>query len=182
MSPKPLTTFEQRRRENLVANQKLLNNAAEAAKKIAISTPKKPAPKSSKTKSASLKREPARPTRQSSRLAGLDATNDTLKRKLEVEAENAAMQAKAKKMRVAGDLVLGDISIEGKKWEAGVGGLKGLVRGAQPGLRTFSEDDIVQTTNKSLKELRLRMSGLKLYEKWAPNGTDVSQSFIRRCH
>jgi hypothetical protein len=67
-------------------------------------------------------------------------------------------------------LNLGDIAVEGKKWSAGLDSLKGIVRGAEPGVRTFTEDDIKETTDKSLKELRLRMGRLKIYEHWLPNG------------
>jgi hypothetical protein len=77
-------------------------------------------------------------------------------------------------MRVSGDLNLGDIQVEGRKWENGLDGLaalKGLgVRGAQPGLRTFTDEDVKETTDKGLKDLRLRMGGLKLYEKWSVQG------------
>ncbi|KAF4981979.1 hypothetical protein FZEAL_2325 [Fusarium zealandicum] len=170
-----MSAFERRRLENIAANQKLLNEASVVAKKIAVpATPKKTTPSRSKTRSSVVKKEAARPTRQSSRLAGLEADNDTLKRKLEVEAEAVAEQAKAKKLRVAGDLSLGDIAVEGKKWLAGVDGLKGIVRGARPGVRTFTEEDVKETTDKGLKDLRLRMGELNLYDQWAPNDIKIT--------
>lgn len=167
-----MSAFERRRLENIATNQALLNNAAAVAKKITPKTTPKSTPTraKSRTRSTPVKRESSRPTRMSSRLAGLDADNETLKRKMKVEEETAAEQAKAKKMRVSGDLNLGDITVDGKKWVAGIGGLKGIIRGAQPGVRTFTEDDLTETTDKGLKDLRLRMGGLKLYEQWAPNG------------
>lgn len=178
-----MSAFERRRLENIAANQKLLNEASAVAKKVAPKPPpKKATPSRPKTRNTPVKKEPTRPTRQSSRLAGLGADNETLKRKFEVEAEVAAEQAKAKKLRVNGDLSLGDIAVEGKKWEAGAGGLKGIVRGAQPGVRTFTEDDVKETTDKGLKELRLRTSDLKLYEHWAPNGKWHYTKFVRLCH
>ncbi|KPM37254.1 DNA damage-binding protein CMR1 [Neonectria ditissima] len=172
----PMSAFERRRRENIAVNQALLNNAAEVAKKITPKTPAKSTPPKAKTRSRSsaVKREAPRPTRMSSRLAGLEADNETLKRKMEVEADAVAEIARAKKLRVSGDLNLDDISIEGKKWEAGVSGLKGLVQGAQPGVRTFTEDDVKKTTTKELKELRLRMSSLKLYEQWIPHDIKIT--------
>ncbi|KAH7129401.1 WD40-repeat-containing domain protein [Dactylonectria estremocensis] len=171
-----MSAFERRRLENIATNQALLNNAAAVAKKVAPKvTPKStPKAKTRSTRSTPATRESTRPTRMSSRLAGLDADNETLKRKMEVETQTASDLARAKKMRVNGDLSLGDISVEGKKWEAGVGGLKGLIRGAQPGVRTFTEDDITETTDKALKGLRLRMGGLKLYEHWAPNDIKIT--------
>lgn len=84
-----------------------------------------------------------------------------------MEAEAYVDKARQKKARVAGELKLGDITVEGQRWD---GGLGGIFRGAQPGLRTFTEEDVKETTDKDLKELRIRMSGLKLYEKWAVNG------------
>ncbi|RSL44666.1 DNA damage-binding protein cmr1 [Fusarium sp. AF-6] len=171
----PLNAFQRRRLENIAANQKLLNEVSAVAKKVAPKPPpKKPTPSRSRTRQTPVKAEPTRATRKSTRLAGLGADDATLKRKYEIEAEVAAEQAKAKKLRVNGDLSLGDIAVEGKKWEAGANGLKGIVRGAQPGVRTFTEDDVKETTDKGLKELRLRMSDLKLYEHWAPNDIKIT--------
>ncbi|CAM1503578.1 Fc.00g011690.m01.CDS01 [Cosmosporella sp. VM-42] len=169
----PMSAFERRRLENIAANKAILDSASAVAKKIAPKPATAKHTSTRKTRSPVVKRETPRPTRMSSRLAGLDADNATLKRKMEVEAETEAAKAKAKKMRISGDLSLGDIVVEGKKWENGLGGLKGIVRGAQPGLRTFTEDDVKETTNKGLKDLRLRMSGLKLYEHWAPNDIKI---------
>ncbi|RSL59715.1 DNA damage-binding protein cmr1 [Fusarium duplospermum] len=171
----PLNAFQRRRLENIAANQKLLNEVSAVAKKVAPKPPpKKSTPSRTRTRQTPVKAEPTRATRKSTRLAGLGADDATLKRKYEIEAEVAAEQAKAKKLRVNGDLSLGDIAVEGKKWESGVGGLKGIVRGAQPGVRTFTEDDVKETTDKGLKELRLRMSDLKLYEHWAPNDIKIT--------
>ncbi|KAL2115139.1 hypothetical protein VTJ04DRAFT_10802 [Mycothermus thermophilus] len=167
-----MSAFERKRLENIAANNALLSEiSTTAAKIIPKPEPPKPAKRTStRTKREPVKREPARPTRQSSRLAGLSADPETLKRKAEVEAEAEAEKAKAKRMRVNEDLNLGDIQVEGRKWENGLDGLAGLkglsVRGAQPGVRTFTEEDVNETKDEGLKNLRLRMSSLKLYEKW----------------
>jgi hypothetical protein len=170
--PGEMSAFERKRLENIAANRAILTDISVTAKKIIPDKPKptKSAAPKRKSRSEPVKRETARPTRMSSRLAGIEADNEVLKRKLEVEAESQAEAAKAKKLRVAGDLNLGDIAVEGKKWSAGLDSLKGIVRGAEPGVRTFTEDDIKETTDKSLKELRLRMGRLKIYEHWLPNG------------
>ncbi|KAK3290179.1 WD repeat-containing protein [Chaetomium fimeti] len=167
-----ISAFERKRLENIANNNAILSGISTTAEKI-IPKPAPPKPKRASTPRAKrepVKRETVRPTRQSSRLAGLDADAGTLKRKAEVEAEVEAEKAKAKKMRVSGDLNLGDIQVEGRKWENGLDGLAGLkgltARGAQPGIRTFTDEDVKGTTDKGLKDLRLRMSGLKLYEKW----------------
>lgn len=170
-----MSAFERKRLENIAANRAILTDISATAKKVIPAKPApKPAPKRSRRSEPSIKRESTRPTRVSSRLAGLEADNETLKRKLEVEAEHQAQEAKAKKLRVADDLNLGDIAVEGKKWAAGLNSLRGIVRGAQPGVRTFTEDDIKETTDKSLKELRQRMGSLKLYEHWLPNDIKIT--------
>lgn len=174
-----MSAFERKRLENIANNNAILKGISATADKI-IPQPAAPKPKPRTSTTPRAKREvkireqPVRATRQSSRLAGLDADSDVLKRKYEVEAEVKAEEAKAKKLRVSGDLQLGDIKVEGRKWDNGLDGLAGLkglaVRGAQPGVRTFTEEDVKETTDKDLKNLRLRMSGLKLYEKWEVNG------------
>jgi hypothetical protein len=171
-----MSAFERKRLENIANNNAILSGISTTAAKI-IPKPAPPKPKRISTPRAKrepVKRESPRPLRQSSRLAGLGADAEVLKRKLEVEADVEAEKAKAKKMRVSGDLNLGDIKVEGRKWEAGLDGLAGLkglaVRGAQPGVRTFTDEDVNGTTDKGLKDLRLRMSGLKLYEKWPVQG------------
>lgn len=180
--PGSVSAFERKRLDNIASNLSLLTEAAEVAKKVIVEKPAtRPAPSKRSSRPRPVKKKAPRPVRQSSRLAGLEADNETLKRKLEVEAENQAEEARTRKLRVSDDLKLGDIAVAGKKWAAGLNSLQGLVRGAQPGVRTFTEDDIKETTDKSLKELRERMGGLKLYEHWAPNGTlhPLSLSEIR---
>ena len=116
-----------------------------------------------------MKREEPRPTRTSSRIAGIEADSETAKRKADVEYEFAKEQAKAKKQRVSGDLNFNDIVVEGKKWNKDDNFLSGIMRGAQPNVRTFTEDDIQETTDDGLKALREKMSGLQLYEGYEPN-------------
>ena len=171
-----MSAFERKRLENIANNNAILSGISTTADKI-IPKPAAPKPKRAsapRAKREPIKREPLRATRQSSRLAGHDASSEVLKRKREVEEEAQVEQAKAKKMRVSGDLNLGDIQVEGRKWEGGLDGLTGLkgltVRGAQPGVRTFTDEDVDETADKGLKDLRLRMSGLKLYEKWPVAG------------
>lgn len=174
-----ISAFERKRLENIANNNAILSGISSTADKIIPTKPPPSKPRSRAAPAPRVKREPVKqesvqPTRRSGRLAGIGADDETLKRKLEVEAEAENEKAKAKKMRVSGDLKLGDIGVEGRKWENGVDGLsllKGLsVRGAQPGVRTFTDDDVEATTDKGLKDLRLRMGALKLYEKWSVNG------------
>jgi WD repeat-containing protein 76 len=169
--------FQLQLERNKAENKAIIGQISKTSSNI-IPKAKPAAPKPKRSSAPRVKREtpqresPRIATRQSSRLAGLDADSPASKRKAEVEAEVAAEQARAKKMRVSGDLSLGDIAVEGHKYEGGVEGLASLkgLRGAQPGVRTFTEDDVHKTTDKGLKDLRLRMSGLKLYEKWSVSG------------
>ncbi|KAH8885571.1 WD40 repeat-like protein [Thozetella sp. PMI_491] len=175
-----MSAFERRRLQNMAANRKIINEISTTTVKMA--TPK-PAPTkrapSSRVKKEPVAKEATRATRQSSRLAGLDADSEVLKRKFEVEAEAESERAREKRLRVSGDLDLGNIKVDGRKWEAAVDGMAGLknmglpARGAQPGVRTFTDDDVESTTDGTLKELRLRMNGLKLYEKWAVNDIKI---------
>lgn len=166
-----VSAFERKRLENIAANQALLKNLSTAADKILPTRAPKPktAARAPRKKATPVKRESIRPTRTSSRLAGLEADSETAKRKAEVEYEFAAVTAKAKRQRVAGDLDLSDIVVDGKKFSKSEGFLVDIMRGAKPYERTFDEDDIKETTDKSLKELRERMSGLGLYEGYEPN-------------
>ncbi|PFH58690.1 hypothetical protein XA68_13345 [Ophiocordyceps unilateralis] len=169
-----LSAFERKRLENIAANKAILNEISTTAKKLIPD--KKPALKSSASKRKSrgepVKRETARPTRFSSRLAGLGAENDELKIKLAADIERDAAASKPKRLRLHEDLNLGDVVVPGQKWRSGLEGIQGIVRGAQPGLRTFDESD-GKETSEDVKDLRQSMSRLKLYEHWYPNDIKI---------
>lgn len=180
MPPKKGTSlFEQRRLQNIAANQEILKDISHTAAKIAKPAP---TPKPPRVKKAPVerrerpKREAAVATRASSRLKG----EDPLKREAEDDIPASLLPAErpAKKLRVADDLSLSDVLVDGRKFAADVSSLSGLLpkRGAEPGVRTFDEDDIRQTTDKDLKRLREEMNGLALYEKWAVNGKTIPSS------
>ncbi|KUJ14791.1 WD40 repeat-like protein [Mollisia scopiformis] len=177
-----MSAFERKRLENIATNSAMLKDLSATAEKILpkpVGRPKstaKSAPR--KKKPAPVKREEARPTRTSSRLAGHDADSETAKRKAEVEFEFATEQAKAKRLRVSGDLNYNDIIVEGKKFSKDDNFLSGIMRGAQPNVRTFTEDDIKETTDESLKALREKMSGLELYEGYQPNQIKITPERI----
>ncbi|KAL6701607.1 WD40-repeat-containing domain protein [Trichoderma pleuroticola] len=169
-----LSAFERRRLENIAANKALLSEISVTAKKIIPDKPiSKPSAPRKRVKAEPVVREPRRGTRMSSRLAGVAADDEVLKRKLEVEAEHQAEQVKAKRLRIGEDMNLGDIIVDGKKYTSSMDGLKGIFRGAQPGVRTF-EYDAKEATDGDLKELRQRMNGLKLYEHWIPNDIKIT--------
>ncbi|KAL2751845.1 hypothetical protein ACRALDRAFT_1037727 [Sodiomyces alcalophilus JCM 7366] len=181
-----MSAFERRRLENIAANQALLKDLSVTASKILPRAKASPSASSGRTsrsgaasrkREAPVKREAPMPTRRSSRVAGLQADSEDGKRKLDQVVATESPLERAKKMRISGDLNLGDALVEGKKWSAGLDGLvglKGLSHGAQPGFRTFTDEDIKNTTDEDLKALRLRMNGLKLYEKWLPNDIKIT--------
>lgn len=174
MPPKKGTSlFEQRRLQNIAANQEILKDISKTAVKIAkpVPIPKTPRVKKEPVERRERpKREAAVATRASSRLKG----EDPVKREAENEVPVSLLPAErpAKKLRVSDDLSLSDVMVDGRKFAADINALSGLLpkRGADPGVRTFDEDDIRQTTDKDLKQLREQMNGLALYDKWAVNG------------
>lgn len=164
-----MSAFERSRLANIATNQAIVKDLSSAAAKIAPKPMGRPKSAAPRKKAASVKREEPRPTRTSSRLAGIEADSETQKRKAEVEYEFALEQAKAKKQRVSGDLNFNDIVVDGKKWSKDDGFLSGIMRGAQPNVRTFTEEDVKETTDEGLKALREKMSALDLYEGYEPN-------------
>lgn len=180
MPPKKaeMSAFERKRLENIAANQAMLKDLGASADKLMPKPASRPKSATTRKRPAPVKREEPRPTRTSSRLAGLEADSETAKRKAEVEQEFAKEQAKAKKQRVTGDLNFNDIVVEGKKWNKDDNFLSGIMRGAQPNVRTFTEDDIKETTDEGLKALRLKMSGLELYDGYEPNQIKITPERI----
>ncbi|RFU27889.1 hypothetical protein B7463_g8435, partial [Scytalidium lignicola] len=169
-----MSAFERKRLENIAANQALLKDLSTTASKIIPKQSPKPRSSTPRKKTTPVKREVVRPTRQSSRLAGVQPESEAAKRKAEVNEEFAKEQARAKRLRVVGDLNINDIVAEGKKWQRGEDFLSGIMRGAQPNHRTFTEDDIKETTDEGLKKLRKQMSGLSMYEGWEPNQIKIT--------
>lgn len=171
----PMSDFARKRLENKALNSGLFNDISAKAEKL-MPKETKPVGRSkstgkSKKKAPAVKTEslPTRSTRSSLRAAGDDTDGEVAKRKAAFDAEQEALQAKAKRLRVAGDLSLGDLVGEDKK-ASSTGLVAGLVRGAEPYVRTFTEADIIETTDETLKSLRETMSALKLYPDFEVNG------------
>ena len=166
-----MSAFERKRLENIAANQAMLKDLSTTASNILPAPKPAGRAKSSapRKKTTPVQRESTRPTRTSLRLSGVEADSETAKRKAEVEETFAKETARAKRMRVSGDLKFEDVVVDGKKWNREDGFLQGIMKGAQPNLRTFTEDDVKETTDEGLKALREKMSGLELYEGWEPN-------------
>ncbi|KAF2963708.1 hypothetical protein GQX73_g9861 [Xylaria multiplex] len=170
MSPEKLSDFEARRRQNVENNAKLLKDTAELGAKI-----RKAAIPSKKAGSEKRKRaESTRvgPVRQSARLAGVSAeSKDPL-----VKLEDMPVELKDreyKRARINGDLQLANLQVDGKRW-SGLEALPSFAPKAKPGDRTFTDDDIKETTDEKLKSLRQDLDGLTLFEGWQPNDIKIT--------
>ncbi|EEP80622.1 conserved hypothetical protein [Uncinocarpus reesii 1704] len=167
-----LSEFEKQRAANIAERDALLKKLALEAKSAGIFT-KPPAPKSSSQtkKKPTQKRvkkedEPPVPRRMSCRLRGLTADSEIAKRKAEEDYAAHKAAVEAKRLRVSGDLNLGDIVV-------------GLGPGSTPRYqRTFGKEDVKNTTDKGLKALREKMSGLELWEPWEPNRIKITPERI----
>ncbi|EFX03540.1 WD domain containing protein [Grosmannia clavigera kw1407] len=132
---------------------------------------------------APVKRESPMPTRRSARVAGIEADADSSssqKRKggeldgLRYDLNAVAAAERQKRQRVHGDLQLSDMQVDGR-WQGSLDGLGSLARGAQPGVRTFTDAD--ETTDADLKAIRLELGRLELYDKFAVKGEFVDPFF-----
>jgi hypothetical protein len=177
-----LSEYERKRQENIAKTQALLRNlemeAAQAglgptskAKTSVASRPKakKPAPKK-------IKEEEVAPRRTSSRLKGIVADSEVAKRKAEDEYTAIREADRAKRQRVSDAFNFSDIVVAGKDWNKSGNFLS--VGPADPYARTFDYDDIKETTDKELRALRERMSGLQLWEDFEPNEIKITPERI----
>lgn len=121
---------------------------------------------------AAEKKPPPVPTRASARLAGIKAEQPGEEGAAagRLRGEIADLHAtsgdnSAHRKRKVGDLALADIATG--QANGGMDVLKGL--GDTKGVKTFTEEDIRQTTDKELKALREQFARLQLYKKWEPN-------------
>ena len=162
--------YEKSRLANIVERDKLLKELALETASAAIA-PKKARTITSRPKSGPKKiKQEIIPSRKSSRLAGIEADSEQAKRKAEEDYQVAVEVARVKRQRCSDDLNLGDIVVNGNGWNKDKSTFMDLInRGATPYERTFGEDEIKDTSDKELKELRKRMSGLKIYETFEPN-------------
>lgn len=163
--------YERQRQENILKNKALLLQLQLDA--ASVSATKKGASKSgsandSKPKKRIPKKEPETPVprRTSSRLAGIPADSEVAKRKYENAAAELEEANRAKKARVAGDL-----SFDLKQ------GLVDVTKGTRY-QRTFTDDDVKETTNKGLRAMREKMMGLKLYEKHGISGRCIGDKTV----
>lgn len=182
--PIELSEYEKQRQENIAQRDSLLKQLALDAASAGLG-PKsiKPPSKSSgshkKRSTVTRVKEELLPRRTSSRLAGLTADSEVAKRKAEDEYVAAQEVARAKRQRVSGDLNLSDIVVAGKEWDKSENFFVDIVsRGAKPYDRTFGEMEVKDTTDKELRALREKMSGLELYDGFEPNRIKVTPERI----
>lgn len=169
-----LSEYELQRQANIAKNQALLKelqlNAASAglaakASKTSQSSAsssakkKKPAPR--------IKQEEILPRRTSSRLRGIVADSEVAKRKAEEEHEALRQAEQVKRQRQSAPLKLGDVVVAGQEWDQSGNWLRN-VGPARPYERTFDDEDVKQTSDKELRELREKMSSLELWEGVEP--------------
>jgi hypothetical protein len=178
-----VSDYERKRQENIAKTQALLRNLEIEAAQAGLgptgkahtstaskSRAKKPAPKK-------IKEEDIGPRRTSSRLKGIEADSDRAKRKAEDEYVAIKEAHRAKQQRISGAFNFSDIVVVGKGWDQG-GNFLTNVGPANPYERTFDADDIKETTDKKLKALRERMSGMQLWEDFEPNEIKITPERI----
>lgn len=127
---------------------------------------KKPISKRVKTEA-----EPVLPLRKSSRLQGLTADSEVVKRKAEEQYQAVQAAERAKRIRKSDAFTFNDIFVSGQKLSGdSLIGVDVVTKGvANPYERTFTDEDVKKTTNKDLKALREEMSALQLWEEWEPS-------------
>lgn len=186
-----VSDYEKQRLANIAERDALLKKLTQEAHQAGLYT-KPPRKGTTNDASQSTKRKrPVKPVkkeednlprRTSSRLAGLTADSEVARRKLEQEYESVREAGWAKRQRIAGDQELGDILVNGKGLDVKGRPLLGfdvINRGiAKPYERTFGDDEITETTDKELKAIREKMSGLELWDAWEPNRLKITPERI----
>lgn len=155
--------YERLRQENILKNQALLRQLQLDPASLGTTKKTTSTPGSSKKRAPKKESQIPLPRRTSSRLAGLPADSDRAKRK--ADNDDAALLAAENANRAKRARVPGDLSFELNR------NLLDSTRGARFE-KSFTDEDVEETTDKSLKSLRESMSGLKLYETFGVNGMD----------
>lgn len=177
-----VSDYEQARQEKIAKNQALLQQLQLDAQQAGLG-PKRAKPKPAASAGTKRKREVKKeikeegPRRTSSRLKGIIADSEVAHQQAEAEAEAFQQQQIAKRQRVSDDIDLKDAIVNGKNWNR-AGNWLSLVGPANPGERTFDAQDVKETSDKELKALRERMSGLQLWEGAEPNRIKITPERI----
>ena len=175
MAKEQISDYEQQRQANIAERDALIKQLALDAASAAfqprpVGRPATNGTKAHKKTVVKKVKEEVLPRRTSSRLAGLTADSEVAKRKAEDEYEAVQQAARVKRQRVSGNLDLTDIVVAGKGWDKSENYLVDVFsRGAKPYERTFGDSEVKETSDKELRALREKMSGLELYEGFEPN-------------
>ena len=176
-----LSDYELQRQEKIAKNQALLKQLNLEAASAGVAPKPKPAnsatPHKRRVPPKKVTQDLGGPRRTSSRLQGIVADSEVAKRKAEEEREAIEEANRAKRQRVSDDFNLGDIVVAGKSWNQSGNFLRN-VGPANPGQRTFNAQDVRETTDKELRALRQRMSGLQLWEGFEPNRIKITPERI----
>jgi len=171
-----LSDYELARQEKIAKNQALLKQLQLDAQQTGIGGK----PKAASTTAAKRKRpvekkvkEEVAPRRSSRRLQGIVADSEVARQKQEEEAVAFQEHQRAKRMRVSDDINLDDAIVNGRTWNR-AGNWLTAVGPANPGERTFDVQDVKDTTDKELREVRERMSGLQLWEGAEPSRIKIT--------
>lgn len=178
MAPAGISAFEARRRENVANNAKLLQESQALGAKMAKAAKPPPRPVTTRKRKPAepVQRTRVMPTRQSARLSG-GAGGDVELESLKTAAEIIQDQRPAKRSRVTEDLNLSKVALEGSRWTNG-DALASFAQGAEPGKRTFTDEDMKDTKDEKLLELRKGMAELELYDGWLPNDIKITPERI----
>ncbi|KAL8649735.1 MAG: hypothetical protein Q9210_004217 [Variospora velana] len=156
-----ISEYERQRRENIAQRDKLLRQLALDASAAGLGPGQKPKPaKPAQKKRPAVKKikEEVVPRRTSSRIAGIEADSEVAKRKAEDEYVAAQEAARVKRQRISGPLDLSEVQVAGKGWDTNDNSFRDVFRrGADPGERTFGEEEVKETTDKELRALREKM-------------------------
>lgn len=181
-----VSDYELARQEKIAKNQALLQQLQLDAQHTGLGPKSKPksstssstAGKKRKTAVDKVKKEADNgPRRTSARLQGIIADSEVAHQKAEADADAFQEQQRAKRQRVSEDINLVDAVVNGRTWNR-AGNWLTSVGPAQPGERTFTAQDVKSTTDKELKALRQRMSGLSLWEGAEPNRIKITPERI----
>jgi WD repeat-containing protein 76 len=172
--------FEKQRLANIAERDALLKKLTQEAASAGLYSKPASAGASNGTKRAAKSKGPPakrvkkeanlQPRRTSSRIAGIQADSEIAQQKADKEYEQRKEEDRQRRMRVTGDLNFADGNLIGTDTI-----LKGV---AKPYSRTFDEDDIKETTDKDLKALREKLSGLQLWDAWDPNRIKITPERI----
>jgi len=179
-----LSDYELQRQEKIAKNQALLQQLQLDAQQTGIGPKKKSQAKSSSSNAGQKRKRPVEKVKEehvtrrtSARLQGIVADSEVARQKDEADNEAFAEQQRAKRQRVSGDINLVDAVVNGRTWNK-AGNWLTAFGPANPGERSFSAQDIKDTTDTELRELRQRMSNLGLWEGAEPNRIKITPERI----